>query len=67
MIATVVSYGHVYEAQRHGEPERRSALFPLSVDGMIVVSCMTLLTDARHGHMGPAGRDLRSREPGTHR
>src|SRR5699024_11107673 len=35
-IAVVVSYSHMYElALRHGEPEWRAALFPLSVDGMI--------------------------------
>ncbi len=34
-IAAVVSYSHMYElALRHGEPEWRAALFPLSVDGM---------------------------------
>nr|WP_304437793.1 DUF2637 domain-containing protein [Nocardiopsis sp. NRRL B-16309] len=37
---------------RHGEPEWRSALFPLSADGMIVASSMTLLADARHGRKG---------------
>lgn len=36
LIAAVVSYSHMYElALRHGEPEWRAALFPLSVDGMI--------------------------------
>lgn len=49
VIAAVVSYSHMYElALRHGEPEWRAALFPLSVDGMIVASSMTLLSDARH-------------------
>jgi hypothetical protein len=53
VIAAVVSYSHMYElAERHGEPEWRSALFPLSVDGMIVASSMTLLADARHGRKG---------------
>jgi len=52
-IAAVVSYSHMHElALRHGEPEWRAALFPLSVDGMIVASSMTLLSDARHGHKG---------------
>ena len=37
---------------RHGEPEWRAALFPLSVDGMIVASSMTLLSDARNGRKG---------------
>ncbi|MBB6174930.1 hypothetical protein HNR23_004990 [Nocardiopsis mwathae] len=52
-IAAVVSYSHMYElAQRHGEPEWRAALFPLSVDGMIVASSMALLADARQGRRG---------------
>ena len=52
-IAAVVSYSHMYElALRHGEPEWRAALFPLSVDGMIVASSMTLLGDARRGRKG---------------
>ncbi|MEV6821044.1 DUF2637 domain-containing protein [Nocardiopsis dassonvillei] len=52
-IAAVVSYSHMYElALRHGEPEWRAALFPLSVDGMIVGASMTLLSDARHGRKG---------------
>jgi hypothetical protein len=53
MIAAVVSYSHMYElALRQSEPEWRAALFPLSVDGMIVASSMTLLSDARHGRKG---------------
>lgn len=53
VIAAVVSYSHMYElALRHGEPEWRAALFPLSVDGMIVASSMTLLSDARNGRKG---------------
>src|SRR5690625_2991713 len=53
VIAAVVSYSHMYElALRHGEPEGRAALFPLSVDGMIVASSMTLLRDARSGRKG---------------
>ncbi|WP_197285903.1 DUF2637 domain-containing protein [Nocardiopsis sp. NRRL B-16309] len=53
LIAAVVSYSHMYElALRHGEPEWRAALFPLSVDGMIVGASMTLLSDARHGRRG---------------
>ncbi|MFE9244973.1 DUF2637 domain-containing protein [Nocardiopsis sp. NPDC006938] len=52
-IAAVVSYSHMYElALRHGEPPWRAALFPLSVDGMIVGASMTLLSDARHGRKG---------------
>ena len=50
LIAAVVSYSRTYElALRHREPEWRAALFPLSVDGMIVASSMTLLSDARSG------------------
>ncbi|WP_245929291.1 DUF2637 domain-containing protein [Murinocardiopsis flavida] len=53
VIAAVVSYSHMFElAQRHGEPPWRAALFPLSVDGMIVASSMALLADARHGRRG---------------
>ena len=53
VIATVVSYSHMYEfALRHGEPVWRAALFPLLVDGMIVASSMTLLSDARNGRKG---------------
>lgn len=53
VIAAVVSYSHMYElALRHGEPDWRAALFPLSVDGMIVASSMTLLSDARNGRKG---------------
>ncbi|WP_236572316.1 DUF2637 domain-containing protein [Nocardiopsis sp. FR4] len=53
VIAAVVSYSHMYElALHHGEPEWRAALFPLSVDGMIVGASMTLLSDARHGRKG---------------
>ncbi|WP_116245486.1 DUF2637 domain-containing protein [Nocardiopsis sp. FIRDI 009] len=53
VIAAVVSYSHMYElGLRNGEPEWRAALFPLSVDGMIVGASMTLLSDARHGRKG---------------
>ncbi|WP_281260785.1 DUF2637 domain-containing protein [Murinocardiopsis flavida] len=53
VIAAVVSYAHMFDlAQRHGEPRWRAALFPLSVDGMIVASSMALLADARHGRRG---------------
>lgn len=52
-IAAVVSYSHMYElALRHGEPPWRAALFPLSVDGMIVGASMALLSDARRGRKG---------------
>ena len=53
LMPAVVSYSHMYElALRHGEPEWRSALFPLSVDGMIIGASMTLLSDSRHGRKG---------------
>ncbi|GAA1989846.1 hypothetical protein GCM10009799_14550 [Nocardiopsis rhodophaea] len=53
VIAALVSYSHTFDlAQRHGEPQWRAALFPLSVDGMIITSSMALLTDARHGRRG---------------
>jgi hypothetical protein len=53
VIAAVVSYSHMYElALRNGEPEWRAALFPLSVDGMIVAASMNLLSDARNGRKG---------------
>lgn len=52
-IAAVVSYSHMYDlALRHGEPAWRAALFPLSVDGMVVAASMTLLADARQGRRG---------------
>jgi Protein of unknown function (DUF2637) len=36
----------------HGESALTAALIPLSVDGMIVASSMTLLADSRLGHAG---------------
>ena len=39
MLAGIAVVAHMYElALRHGEPEWRAALFPLSVDGMIGAS-----------------------------
>ncbi|GAA3742589.1 DUF2637 domain-containing protein [Salinactinospora qingdaonensis] len=53
VIAAGVSYSPMFElALRHGEPQRRAALFPLSVDGMIVASSMALLSEARKGKRG---------------
>src|SRR5699024_7810869 len=53
LIAAVLSYSHMYElALCHGEPEWRAAPVHLSVDGMIVASSMTLLSDARNGRKG---------------
>lgn len=58
-IAAVVSSSHMYElAPRHGEPEWRAALFPLSVDGMTAGASTTLLGDARHGRHGRRGGPL---------
>lgn len=60
-IAAVVSYSHMYElALRHGEPQWRAALFPLSVDGMIVGASMTLLSDTEtvEGRRHHAGQRL---------
>ncbi len=52
-IAAIVSYSHMYElALHHGEPQWRGTLFPLSVDGMVIASSMTLLNDARQGRRG---------------
>ena len=39
-------------ALAHGESGWTSALIPLSVDGMVVASSMTLLADSRAGHVG---------------
>ncbi len=53
LMPAVISYSHMFElARRHGEPDWRAALFPLSVDGMIVASSMTLLADAHRGRRG---------------
>ena len=54
-IAAVVSYRHMNTlALQHGESRWTAALIPLSVDGMIVASSMTLLADSRAGHPGGA-------------
>ncbi len=45
VIAAVVSYGHMHAlVLSHGEGAWASALIPLSVDGMIVASSMSLLS-----------------------
>jgi hypothetical protein len=53
LIAAVVSYRHMYTlVLRHGETVWTAALLPLSVDGMIAASSMSLLVDSRHGRRG---------------
>jgi len=52
-IAAVVSYRHMHTLTlAHGESAWTAALVPLSVDGMIVASSMTLLADSRAGGTG---------------
>lgn len=52
-IAAVVSYRHMHAlALAVGESPWTAALIPLSVDGMIVASSMTLLLDSRCGDRG---------------
>ncbi|MET9251490.1 DUF2637 domain-containing protein [Nonomuraea sp. NPDC003709] len=52
-IAAFVSYRHMHElAIRHGEEAWSAALVPLSVDGMIVASSMSILYASRHGKRG---------------
>jgi hypothetical protein len=49
-IAAIVSYRHMHTlALQHGETVWTAALIPLSVDGMIVASSMSLLLDSRRG------------------
>jgi Protein of unknown function (DUF2637) len=53
VIAAVVSYGHMHAlVLSHGEGSWASALIPLSVDGMIVASSMSLLLESRLGGRG---------------
>jgi Protein of unknown function (DUF2637) len=52
-IAATVSYRHMHTlVLQHGEAAWTAALLPLSVDGMITASSMTLLADSRHGSRG---------------
>jgi Protein of unknown function (DUF2637) len=52
-IAAMVSFRHIHAlALAHGESKVTAALIPLSVDGMIVASSMTLLADSRLGRGG---------------
>ncbi|GAA2080742.1 DUF2637 domain-containing protein [Actinomadura alba] len=49
-IAAVLSYKHMFTLVReYGETSWTAALLPVSVDGMIVASSMTLLADSRSG------------------
>ncbi|WP_433177407.1 DUF2637 domain-containing protein [Actinoallomurus sp. CA-150999] len=50
LIAAVVSFGHMHElALRHGETSLNATLIPLSVDGMVVASSMSVLLAGRAG------------------
>jgi hypothetical protein len=52
-IAAVVSYTHMHAlAMQHGEGAWASALIPMSCDGMIVASSMSLLLDSGLGGRG---------------
>ena len=52
-IAAVVSFRHMHALTlAHGESALTAALIPLSVDGMIIASSMTLLADSRAGCAG---------------
>jgi hypothetical protein len=49
-IAAVLSYKHMFIlVRRYGETSWTSTLLPVSVDGMIAASSMTLLADSRNG------------------
>ena len=50
VIAAIISYKHMYLlVRRYGETSWTAALLPISVDGMIAASSMSLLLDSRHG------------------
>ncbi len=52
-IAALVSYAHMYAlVLRNGQTSWAAVLSPLSVDGMIVASSMSLLADSRCGRRG---------------
>ncbi|MEV5711018.1 DUF2637 domain-containing protein [Actinoallomurus sp. NPDC052274] len=54
LIAAVVSFGHMHElALRHGETSLNATLIPLSVDGMVVASSMSVLLAGRTGVGAP--------------
>jgi Protein of unknown function (DUF2637) len=49
-IAAILSYKHMYLlVRRYGEASWTAALLPISVDGMIAASSMSLLLDSRQG------------------
>jgi hypothetical protein len=55
VIAALVSYKHMFLlVRRYGESSWTAALLPVSVDGMIAVSSMSLLLDSRHGRRSGA-------------
>ncbi|MFB9832828.1 DUF2637 domain-containing protein [Actinoallomurus acaciae] len=50
VIVAIISYKHMYLlVRRYGETSWTAALLPISVDGMIAASSMSLLLDSRHG------------------
>lgn len=50
LVAAVVSFGHMHElALRHGETPLNAMLIPLSVDGMVVASSLSVLIASRAG------------------
>jgi hypothetical protein len=50
IIAAIISYKHMYLlVRRYGETSWTAALLPVSVDGMIAASSMSLLLDSRQG------------------
>jgi hypothetical protein len=51
-VAAAVSYAHMYSLAHHAGEDWRSWLLPLSVDGLIVASSMTLLVRKRQGQSG---------------
>jgi Protein of unknown function (DUF2637) len=54
-IAAIVSYKHMYAlVHRYGETSWTAALLPVSVDGMIVASSMSLLAASRQGQRAGA-------------
>jgi hypothetical protein len=49
-IAAIISYKHMFAlVHRYGETSWTAALLPVSVDGMIVASSMSLLASSRQG------------------
>jgi len=50
VIAALMSYDHMFTlVRRYGEERWTAALLPVSVDGMIAASSMSLLLDSRSG------------------